>query len=110
MMSRRMLVNSTAVTAESLIGPNGWLSTLLAPREWAEWEPGERRRSMDAATPDPDRLIDARAVAELLGVGVDYVWALARKDEIPHVPVGERKMMFRRPRILAWIEELERGG
>jgi excisionase family DNA binding protein len=58
---------------------------------------------------DPDQLIDAQEVAVLMGVSPDYVWSLARRGKIPYVPVGERKKMFRRGRILAWFEEIERG-
>jgi hypothetical protein len=39
-----------------------------------------------------DRLLPAEDVAEVLGMRIEFVYALARRDQIPHVPavaVGE---------------------
>ena len=58
---------------------------------------------------DPDRLITADEVARLMGVTPDYIWKLAREEKIPYIPVGDRRKMFRRSRILAWFDEIERG-
>lgn len=53
-------------------------------------------------------IMDADAVAELIGMGRDWVYAEARADRIPHVRVG-RKVRFRRESIDAWLAEIERG-
>ena len=42
----------------------------------------------------------------MLGMGVDWVWEQARKGHIPHVKLG-RYRRFRRPAILAWLEQME---
>jgi excisionase family DNA binding protein len=53
-------------------------------------------------------LLTADEVAAMLGMGVDWVWAQARKGRIPHVKLG-RFRRFRRQAILVWLEEMERG-
>ena len=53
-------------------------------------------------------LLDAEQVAEILGMRVDFVYALARKDEIPHLRFG-RTLRFRAAAIDRWLEESERG-
>ena len=57
---------------------------------------------------DPDALLDAVQVAEIIGMKKGYVWKLARDDQIPHVRFGMR-MRFRRQAILAWVEQREQG-
>jgi excisionase family DNA binding protein len=59
--------------------------------------------------PEADRLLTAEVVAEMVGVTVDYIWALCRADEIPHLRLG-RALRFRRSSVLKWIEEREQGG
>jgi excisionase family DNA binding protein len=54
-------------------------------------------------------LIDAEEVARILGVRVDYVWALCRADQIPHQCFGRVKR-FRREAIERWMDRRERGG
>jgi excisionase family DNA binding protein len=54
-------------------------------------------------------LIDAEEVARILGVRVDYVWALCRAEQIPHLCFGRVKR-FRRSAIETWLETRERGG
>jgi excisionase family DNA binding protein len=64
------------------------------------------------AAPDQgegSELIDAEEVARILGVGVDYVWALCRAEQIPHLCLGRVKR-FRRPAIERWMDRRERGG
>lgn len=53
-------------------------------------------------------LLDADAVATMLGMGRDWVYAEARADRIPHVKLG-RYTRFRREAIEDWIRERERG-
>jgi len=60
-------------------------------------------------SPEADRLLTAQAVAEMIGVTVDYVWALCRKDEIPHLCFGRVKR-FRRKAVLEWLARHEQGG
>ena len=56
-----------------------------------------------------DRLLTAEEVAERLGMRIDWVWAQARADRIPHVRLG-RYRRFRESAIDAWLQELETGG
>lgn len=63
-----------------------------------------------APVSDPgSELIDAEEVARILGVRVDYVWALCRAEQIPHLCFGRVKR-FRRSAIERWLEVRERGG
>lgn len=55
------------------------------------------------------RLLTAPQVAELIGMRVDYVYALARRDEIPHLKFG-RTLRFRTEAIQRWLEQEERGN
>lgn len=52
-------------------------------------------------------LLTAEEVAEMLGMGVDWVWEQARRGRIPHVRLG-RYRRFRKETILAWLKEQER--
>jgi excisionase family DNA binding protein len=54
-------------------------------------------------------LLDAPKVAELIGMRVDYVYALARREEIPYLKFG-RTLRFRAEAITRWLEEQERGN
>lgn len=58
--------------------------------------------------PGLDPLLTADQVAEVVGVRVDYIWALCRADEIPHLRFGRVKR-FRRSAIVAWLEQREEG-
>jgi excisionase family DNA binding protein len=53
-------------------------------------------------------ILDAQAVADMLGMSKDWVYAEARADRIPHVKMG-RYTRFRREAIEDWIREHERG-
>jgi excisionase family DNA binding protein len=55
------------------------------------------------------RLLTAPQVAELIGMRVDYVYALARRDEIPHLKFG-RTLRFRAEAIDVWLRDSERGS
>jgi excisionase family DNA binding protein len=57
---------------------------------------------------DNGRLLDAGQVAEKLQMRVDFVYALARQDRIPHLRFG-RNLRFRAEAIDRWLEESERG-
>jgi len=56
------------------------------------------------------RLLGADDVAELLGVSRTFVYALARRGELPTVRVGERYVRFRSEAIEGWIEAQESHG
>lgn len=55
-----------------------------------------------------DPLLSADQVAQIVGVGVDYIWALCRANEIPHLRFGRVKR-FRRSAIHQWLERREQG-
>lgn len=55
-----------------------------------------------------DRLLTAEDVAERLQLTVHYVYALARRDEIPHLRFG-RTLRFRSAAIEEWLRVTERG-
>jgi excisionase family DNA binding protein len=54
----------------------------------------------------PDRLLDAEAVAQMLGVPKTWIYEQARRGLIPCIELG-RYRRFRREAIEAWIEEQE---
>jgi excisionase family DNA binding protein len=54
-----------------------------------------------------ERLLTAHEVAEILGVHVNWVWAAAKRGEIPSVPIG-RCRRFRGEDIDGWLEEKSR--
>ncbi len=55
----------------------------------------------------PARLLGAADVAQLLGVRETFVYALARRGELPTVRLGERYVRFRPEALWAWIEQRE---
>jgi len=56
----------------------------------------------------PDKLLlTAEEVAEMIGMGVDWVYEQARRGRIPVVKLG-RYRRFRRESIEQWIAENER--
>lgn len=54
------------------------------------------------------RLLTAEEVAEIIGMRVDYVYALSRRNQIPHLRFG-RTLRFRADAIQAWLRAAERG-
>jgi excisionase family DNA binding protein len=54
------------------------------------------------------RLLTAEDVAEIIGMRVDYVYALSRRGQIPHLRFG-RTLRFRAEAIEAWLGAAERG-
>lgn len=54
------------------------------------------------------RLLTAEEVAEIIGMRVDYVYALSRRRQIPHLRFG-RTLRFRAEAIEAWLRAAERG-
>ena len=54
-------------------------------------------------------LMTAREVADMLGVGADWIYSETRAGRIPHVKLG-RSRRYRRESIDAWLAELEAGG
>jgi excisionase family DNA binding protein len=55
----------------------------------------------------PGRLLVAEDVAALLGVPPTFVYALARRGELPSVRIGERYIRFRAQAIDNWIAARE---
>lgn len=55
-----------------------------------------------------DRLLTAEEVAEILGMRVDYIYALSRRGQIPHLRFG-RTLRYRAEAIDAWLRAAERG-
>jgi excisionase family DNA binding protein len=53
-------------------------------------------------------LLTADQVADLLGMGTDWIYAQVRANQIPHVRLG-RYVRFRAESIDQWIRDLERG-
>ena len=51
-------------------------------------------------------LLDAPQVAEILGMRVDFIYALARRGEIPHLRFG-RTLRFRAEAIETWLRDQE---
>ena len=51
-------------------------------------------------------LLTAEEVAQLLGMGVDWVWAQTRAGHIPSISLG-RYRRYRRQTIDQWLQELE---
>lgn len=60
------------------------------------------------ATRHAARLLTAEEVAEIIGMTKEYVWALCRRDEIPHRRFG-KTLRFRAEAIDEWIRAYERG-
>ena len=54
------------------------------------------------------RLLTADEVAEIIGMRVDYVYALSRRGQIPHLRFG-RTLRFQSKAIEAWLDAAERG-
>lgn len=53
------------------------------------------------------RLLTADEVAEVLGVPRTFVYALARRGELPTVRIGERYVRFRGQALERWITDQE---
>ncbi len=51
-------------------------------------------------------LLTADEVADLLGMGVEWVWAQTRAGNIPSISLG-RYRRYRRQAIDEWLQELE---
>lgn len=55
----------------------------------------------------PSRLMEATDVARVLGVRETFVYALARRGDLPAVRLGERYVRFRPEALSAWIAQRE---
>lgn len=53
-------------------------------------------------------LLTADEVAQILAMRVDYVYALSRRGQIPHLRFG-RTLRFRAEAIETWLRAAERG-
>jgi excisionase family DNA binding protein len=58
---------------------------------------------------EPDRLLTAHEVADLLGVHLSWIRSATREGTIPSVPLG-RYRRYRRSSVLAWVDDLEQPG
>lgn len=58
---------------------------------------------------DQTGLLEAPDVADMIGMSVDWVYAKARADRLPHVRLG-RYVRFRGESIEAWLATRERGS
>ena len=56
-----------------------------------------------------DELLDAQAVAELLGVPKGWVYEQSRRGSIPTVTLG-RYRRYRRAAVEEWVRGLEAGA
>lgn len=56
-----------------------------------------------------ERLVDAAAIADLLGVPVSWVREQTRAGAIPHVRLG-RYVRFDEDLVRAWVAECSRPG
>ena len=59
-----------------------------------------------ASAETSDRLLTADEVAEIIGMRVDYVYALSRRGRIPTITFG-RQRRYRREAVIRWLEEIE---
>jgi hypothetical protein len=60
---------------------------------------------------DPDALLTKSQVAALLNVTPRWVKDnTGRGACVPHVPLGERTIRYRRGVVLRWVAELEQNG
>ena len=55
-------------------------------------------------------LYNIAQTAQLLGIGRDAVYELIKRDELPHVRLGERTVRVPRPLLEEWIRSRARGG
>ena len=67
------------------------------------------RTDPDPAPPPPPKriLLTAEEVAEMIGMGVDWVYAQSRRGTIPTVRLG-RYCRYRPEAIEAWLRSRER--
>jgi hypothetical protein len=63
-----------------------------------------------SAHPSPaDRLLDAAELAEILNVKPRWIRTHTTNGDLPHFKLGKYPR-YRLERVLAWLEECERGG
>jgi excisionase family DNA binding protein len=55
-----------------------------------------------------ERLLDARAAGDLLGVPATWLLAQARKNAVPHVRLG-KYVRFVADDLERWVETVKRG-
>lgn len=78
--------------------PRGRLASAVEP------EPDQPPPVIESLSPrEAGRLLGVDDVAGLLGVPRTFVYALARRGELPTVRVGERYVRFRAQAIQEWI-------
>jgi len=58
---------------------------------------------------NPDRLLTAQEVAEILAVKLSWVREATRAGRLPHIALG-RYRRYRRSEIEAYLETQRRGG
>lgn len=68
------------------------------------------RMAGSAPAHDPDELLDARQVADLLGCSVDTWYRRAAEPGAPPAIGGARNRRWRRGAVMAWVKQQERAG
>jgi predicted DNA-binding transcriptional regulator AlpA len=60
---------------------------------------------------DPDQLIDTPALADLLGVSVQWIkLSRMRGFGVPFIKIGPHRIRYRRDAIAAWLQEREHAS
>jgi excisionase family DNA binding protein len=66
-------------------------------------------RPTEGAATRGRELLTAEEVADMLGMGVDWIWAQTRAGRIPSISLG-RFRRYRREAIEEWLRDLEAAG
>jgi predicted DNA-binding transcriptional regulator AlpA len=86
--------------------PDRWAEAPAPPATTAKLAPAAPAKPSTAPT-SPDSLLTAEAVATMLGVPTQRVYAMSRNGEIPTVALGEKILRYRRGAVLTWLAEIE---
>jgi excisionase family DNA binding protein len=98
---------STQILTVMLMACNAVSTTLMAALLTSESVPAETRID------DPQRLLRAAEVAEMLGTTTGVVYEMARRGKIGHVStgiVGSRGVRFTRQQVAAFIKSREKSA
>jgi excisionase family DNA binding protein len=85
---------------------SGAAATLEQPNPFPRPNSATPALDTDGSAPLP-RLLTANDVAKVLRVPRSFVYALARRGELPMVRIGDRYVRFRRDALERWIEGCE---
>ncbi len=56
-----------------------------------------------------ESLWDVHQAADFLGCGVNSLYIMCRRGEVPHVRLGKRSLRFRRSDLEAWLDAKREG-